>query len=426
MSADISVKLTEWSEQLFEGIYLETELQRSLACKLTKSGILEIIELKKGVRIKSNSHVGCVFLGDIQIEIMPKLRGMPLITLLQYAYGLRKLKLFHKADFDIERLNFFDLIIYTLYSYVDNLLNRRTVKGYTLFEQELACIKGRIDITRIAGSGGIIAATLPCRYYERNENTLLNQVLLAGVRLAITLAADMNLRCNMRKMCERLSLLAKDIVLNQQVLLMARRSITRLNDNYKPVLELIKILYEAHSVRLENGEIKRVSLPGFFFDMNLFFESLVSKLLQSISDQYSIVDQYRIGALFNYEPRYNPHNKRSPTPRPDFALIKNGVVMQLLDAKYRDLWNNSLPRDMLYQLAIYAASGIGNHTATILYPAMNEIPSLQQINITNPLTQEYMAKIFIKPINLVKIAHFIENEKIDHMSHYFTDIILCK
>ena len=107
----------------------------------------------------------------------------------------------------------------------------------------------------------------------------------------------------MTKTCERLSLLAKDIVLNKQVLITARRSITRLNDNYKPLLELINILYEAHSVQLENGEMKQVSLPGYFFDMNLFFESLVSKLLRSISDQYSIVDQYRIGALFTYEPR---------------------------------------------------------------------------------------------------------------------------
>ena len=99
--------------------------------------------------------------------------------------------------------------------------------------------------------------------------------------------------------------------------------------------------------------------------------------------------------------------------------------MQILDAKYRDLWDKSLPRDILYQLAVYAASGIGNHTSTILYPALNDVPSLQLINITNPLTQEHMAKILMKPINLVKTAHFIENGKIEQMSHYFTDIILC-
>lgn len=369
--------------------------------------------------------MGRVSLGDIHIEITPKLRGMPLITLLQYAYGLRNLKLFQEASFDIDRLNFFDLLIYTLYSYADNLLSRRAVKDYTLFEHDLACVKGRIDIGRMAGRGGIIAATLPCLYYERNENTLLNQVLLAGLRLAGMLAADANLRRNVTRMYERLSLLAKDIMLNKQVLITARRSITRLNDSYKPALELINILFEAHSVQMENGEMKQVSLPGYFFDMNLFFESLVSKLLHSMSDQYSIVDQYRIGPLFNYEPRYNHKNKRSPTPRPDFALLKNGMVVQLLDAKYRDLWDKSLPRDMLYQLAVYAASGIGNQTATILYPAMNAIPSLQQINITNPLTQEHMAKIFMKPINLVQTAHFIENDEIEQMSHYFTEIMLC-
>ena len=423
MSSAISVMLTEWSEQLFEGVYLETASDRLLAQELMNSGILEIVELRSGVRIRSNSFVGRVSLGNMRVQITPKLRGMPLMILLQHTYGLRNLTLIRQAGFDIDRLNFFDLLIYTLYSYAENLINRGVLKGYTSFEEDRTCVKGRIDIRRLTAHGGIIAAALPCQYYERNENTILNQVLLAGMRLAGRFATDVNLHHNVMRICERLAFLAEDIVLSKQVLIAARRSITRLNDIYKPSLELINILYEAHSIQLENGETERVSLPGFFFDMNVFFEALVAKLLNNISDQYSIVDQYRIGSLFAYEPRYNPKNKRSPIPRPDFALLKNGVVVQLLDAKYRDLWNESLPRDMLYQLAVYAASGIGNNTATILYPAMNNLPTLQQINISNPFTSEPIAKILMKPINLVQTADYIKGGEMEKLAHYFTEII---
>ena len=221
---------------------------------------------------------------------------------------------------------------------------------------------------------------------------------------------------------DQLSMLTKETRLSRPILNAAQRSISRLNDVYKPAIELINILFESQSVQIENGE-EHISLPGYFFDMNLFFETLVSKLLKSLQDEYSVIDQYRLGMLFAYEPKRNPKGKRSPTPRPDFALLKNGSVVQLLDAKYRDLWDRNLPRDMLYQLAVYAVSGIGNSSATILYPAMNGVPVLQQINIKNPLSKVTMARVFIKPIDLIKVAGFIERGENNRLSDYFTEII---
>ncbi|MDS9471549.1 hypothetical protein [Sporosarcina pasteurii] len=61
--------------------------------------------------------------------------------------------------------------------------------------------------------------------------------------------------------------------------------------------------------------------------------------------------------------------------------MKGGKVVKLLDAKYCDLWERNLPSDMLYQLAIYAISGVGNKTATIIYPAMSDVPTVQKISI---------------------------------------------
>lgn len=415
-------KLTEWSERLLEGVTFTSDADRKVANKLTESGIVEILEMKSGILIRSNSYVGRISLGDFQIQITPKLRGMPLITLLQYTYGFRNLKLFHHAGFDTDDMDFFDLLIYSLHSYANDLLNRGVIKGYTLFEEELSCVRGRIDIRRVANHGGVIAATLPCRYYDRNENTLLNQVLLAGLKIASNLASDRNLHHDIMRICERLSMLVENISLNKSVLITAKRSITRLTDSYGPSLELINILYESQSVQIEDG-VEQVSLPGYFFDMNLFFETLVSKLLKTLPNEYAVIDQYRLGRLFAYEPKHNPRGRLSPTPRPDFALIISGSVEQLLDAKYRDLWERNLPRDMLYQLAMYAVSGIGNNVSTILYPAMNGLPVMQQVNINNPLSNGIMAKVFMKPIDLIKVAGFIERSENNVLSGYITEVV---
>ncbi|WP_304518838.1 hypothetical protein [Clostridium estertheticum] len=41
---------------------------------------------------------------------------------------------------------------------------------------------------------------------------------------------------------------------------------------------------------------------------------------------------------------------------------------------------------MLYQLAIYAVSGIGDKTATILYPTLSDIPTTAKIDINDPVS----------------------------------------
>ena len=404
-----TVNLKEWDSIMLKDIELPDNDTRDIAKALNNKGIIEIIELKGGLSIRTNSYVGRIRLGELQLNVYPKINGMPLYKLLRYAYGLRELKLFNEAEHDIGNFKFFDLLIYELYVEAEDLLHRGIQKSYIKRGENLSSPRGRIDINRLCGQGGIIKSTLPCNYFNRDENNILNKTLLAGLKLGLNLVLETGLKIKLQKLCFSLEERISNITLTRGSLKSARNSINRLTRRYSAVLEVINILYESQGIQLE-GSSKHINLRGYFFDMNAFFETLIGRLLQNCSEGYSVKDQYSLHDMFIYTAGFNPCNRKSPTPRPDFAIRKEGRVVKLLDAKYRDLWERSLPAKMLYQLAIYAVSGIGNKTATILYPTLSDIPTTAKININNPLSCGNIASVILQPVNLEKVVELVSGD----------------
>lgn len=54
--------------------------------------------------------------------------------------------------------------------------------------------------------------------------------------------------------------------------------------------------------------------------------------------------------------------------------------MSLLDAKYRGLWEKSLPSEMLYHLVIYAMSRRQQLRSSILFPTTNPLAKEARID----------------------------------------------
>lgn len=399
------VSINEWQTIELPSVELIDEKARITAKALKDSGIITIEELKSGIRITSNSYVGKIIVGDLDITVNPKINGLPLYTLLKYAYGLGELKLFDSAEHSIKMFSFFDLLIYQLLSEAENIYKRGIGKNYITSNEHLSTPRGKIDMKELSKIG-VQTATLPCRFFDRSENIIINQIVLAGLKLGIELATDRGLKRNLHTLALAFEENIDNMILSRSTLQKARNSLNRLMVRYEPVLEIINILFESKGIQMEDEE-KYISLNGYFFDMNSFFETLISRLLSDFCTIYSVKDQHGLSGMFVYSPGFNPKRKNSPTPRPDFALLKNGKVACLLDAKYRDLWELNLPRDMLYQLAIYAVSGVGNNKATILYPSISELPSAQKIDVFNPVGGSKLAEVAMKPVNLNKVAELL-------------------
>ena len=146
---------------------------------------------------------------------------------------------------------------------------------------------------------------------------------------------------------------------------------------------------------------------GFLFDMNAFFQTLVSRFLRDNLPEYSVCAERGLKGMMQYNPAFNPQRRQSPTPRPDFVVKQHGAICSILDAKYRDLWEKKLPREMLYQLVVYAISHRQNLQSSILYPTTDGRAKEARIDITDPVFGRFLGQVCLRPFHLSTIVELL-------------------
>jgi 5-methylcytosine-specific restriction enzyme subunit McrC len=408
-----SITLSEW-ETLgpadcsdLAGRFLDpSQSTRHTVELLYRSRMLELSELRHGLEIKAFSHVGRVRVGHLTITILPKLKGTSLLRLIRYAYGFRRLNLISDSLHVVEQCGFEDLLISQLNAEVQELLSRGFLRAYVSTSERLSSPRGRIDLRRMALDGGTVTATLPCQHHPRVEDMLLNQVLMAGLRLAASMASVVELRRDSRMLASFMEEQVSSVRLDGVVLDRVARQMSRLTTAYAPAMSIIRLLVEAQGVVLE-GHTTSASLPGFLFDMNAFFQALLSRFLRENLPGFSVRDEHGLRGMMRYNPQFNPQRRQSPTPRPDYVVTKQGTVCSLLDAKYRDLWEKHLPREMLYQLVVYAISQRQRPQSSILYPTMDARAKEARIDVTDPLFSRHLGQVCLRPVLLPLIEKLV-------------------
>lgn len=414
----IFIELTEWDQT---GPSRDPRLRgRSLAADLSARKLAELLREKidvregyDGLEVSTTSFVGRIDLGPLRITILPKLPAAPLAQLLRYAYGLRDLTLIAETQSATEAHRLHDILIAMLLAEVDELVHRGLPRQYVGVTNDLSSPRGQILVDQIVRNGGLRDASLPCRHFDRRLNWHLNQVLRAGLELAAGLAEDRDLRRTVHQLAAKLGDVAPLQHFGPGDVDRAIRDLTRLTSAAAPALTLIRLLLMPHGTDLTSAD-HSWKIPGFLFDMNVFFQRLLSRFFRENLTEARAIDEFVISDMFAFSTGLNPRRRTTPRPRPDYALVHRNMLSGFLDAKYRDLWERSLPAEWLYQLSIYALASPAE-ASVLLYATMSDGATDEQIEIRRSALRVggRTARVVVRPVSLVRLASLVDPTSAD-------------
>jgi 5-methylcytosine-specific restriction enzyme subunit McrC len=396
------------------------------SCQLAEAlrGRVDIREVYGGLEITSTSFVGRVDVGPLRISIGPKLPSMPLARLLRYAYGLRDVSALEETSAPATKHGLQDLLVALLAAEVEELLHRGLARRYVPLSEKLESPRGRILIDRVIRAGGVREARLPCRHFERRADWHLNRVLRAGLEVGARLTEDRHLRRHVHQLSSMFGDVENLAILSSDDIDRAECDLSRLTAACGPALTIIRLLNDTLGIAFDSRQPTH-RMPGFLFDMNIFFQRLLSRFLRDNLDGARIEDELPIRGLFAYAADANPKLRRAPAPRPDYALFIDKDLCGFLDAKYRDVWQRNLPAEWLYQLSIYALAS-PSEVSVLLYASMSADAADERVEVCQPVmwSNKRPASVILRPVPLSHLAELLDpnrarslTEERRHLAH---------
>ncbi len=211
--------LGEWerrdplSDEVLVGRTLDDPRVAALARDLGRMGALRIDEARHGLVVQARQHVGVVQLGDLRIQVRPKVPTKTLWTLLAYGLGLDDLPEHPPVELSLDG-TYPDLLASMLVVEAERLWHRGLARGYLRREEWLRAPRGRPDLAVLSRNLPLTKAALPCRHHAFTSDTLDNRIVLSGLMLAQRLVGSTRLRALLHRTAETWRMVCEPLVLD--------------------------------------------------------------------------------------------------------------------------------------------------------------------------------------------------------------------
>lgn len=362
-------------------------------------------------RLRAQQVVGVLAAPGATLEILPKIDG------LEGNDGETRKRLIHMlarvldipvADGAITDLGWQkdDLLEILIRLFCDRLfeaLHTGLARRYVGIEDDLAVLRGRLDVKRQFTILAARPGTLACRFEELSPDIPLNQVMKAAVSKLMGIARAPN---NQRKLAE-LSLAFADVsAVAVPQLPWDKITLDRTNASWAVLLSLAKLLLGERFQTTSTGDGRGFSL---LFEMNTLFEEYIGRTLQRALRHSGL--EVRLQGPRDHVLIGQDGARRFAT-KPDIVVSRGKAPVLIIDTKWKRLKGTiDDPKKGVGQADIYQMMAYAHvyqcDRLLLLYPhhiEMGERDGLHPAHKVNNTTDTQLSVATISLSNLSKVT----------------------
>lgn len=315
-------------------------------------------------------------------------------------YAWNKLDEKERVNVSIDdKTELLDLFAKVLINATKMLLKRGIDKNYIDHTEELAGVKGKVQISETLKSNLLFKQRTICNFDDFSANIILNQILVSTIyRLIRTKGLDKQLKSELVSLQRMLSGIDQIEITNP---LFKQDRLSRNNHFYGFVMNVCQIIYESTFPSEEQGKYKFSDFTRDENKMNQLFEAFIRNFYRIEQKKYKTVKKETI--KWQFDNTDNESYQYLPQMETDITL-ENDLEKIIIDAKfYRETMTLNYDKEKikssnLYQLFSYLLNQqdsnlkTQNATGILLYPT---------IETDYNLNFKYSGhKILIRTINL--------------------------
>ncbi len=305
--------------------------------------------------LRPSSYIGAVRVGDLSVVVRPKIPIDRVMFLVAYAIDPKNWRKYFDLSPNADVL---ESIIPAFVYHTRQAVRRGLLQGYRHEEDALHTVRGRIRFDDQINRRFGVPLPLEVAFDEFTEDIEENRLL----KTALYRLAHLPIRSEQ----SRRDVHALRPVFNTVNLGVYRRGspaiqYTRLNDHYRPAVELARLIIDNSSLELSHGETTGSS---FMLDMNRVFERFLTVALR---EELGLSEREWDRGNFYLDEANNIKLE------PDLSWRSGGRYRFVGDAKYKRIRSDNFPNADIYQMLAYCMaadlpSGLLIYAASELEP----------------------------------------------------------
>lgn len=300
-------------------------------------------------------------------------------------YAWNKLEEKERLNVSVDdKTELLDLFAKILINGTKILLKRGVDRSYIDFTDEIAGVKGKVQISQTLKSNLLFKQRTICTFDSFSSNILTNRILISTLySLSRTKGLDKDLKKELIKLQRMFSGIELIQITNS---LFSQIKLNRNNRFYGFLMNVCQIIYENTLPSEEQGNYKFTDFTRDERKMNQLFEAFIRNFYRVEQNKYNIVKKETINWQFDYDAVDSFHFV--PKMETDITLENNSEKI-IIDAKYyRETMTINYDKEKiksnnLYQLFSYLLNQEDNTPKTLnakgilLYPTIERDFNLQ-------------------------------------------------